>query len=217
MGLADSISINTHSSIRIEGSKVLYFDPFEIAEGRGDADIIFVTHGHYDHYDPKSIAKIKKADTIIVAPESMKKQVSENDVTGDMQAMYYLPGTAQEIGEIKVEAVAAYNRLKPFHPKSKGWLGYVVTMDSVRYYVAGDTDPNEDNKKVSCDVALIPIGGTYTMGKKHAADFIAEIGPQVVIPTHYGSVIGKPTDGNDLKELLESMGSKVEVVVKIHE
>lgn len=76
-------------------------------------------------------------------------------------------------------------------------------------------DPNEDNKKVSCDVALIPIGGTYTMDKKHAADFIAEIGPQVVIPTHYGSVIGKPTDGNDLKELLESMGSKVEVAIKI--
>lgn len=93
-----------------------------------------------------------------------------------------------ELGRIEIETVPAYNKLKLFHMKSKGWLGYIVTMDGVRYYVAGDTDEHEDNRNVKCDVALIPIGGTYTMDKKHAADYIAKIGPKVAIPTHYGSV-----------------------------
>jgi len=162
----------------------LYFDPFEISEEKADADLIFVTHEHFDHFDVKSIANVKKEGSILVVPESMKKKVEEDAVAGKLQVYYFLPGNEQAIGEIQVEAVAAYNRLKPFHPKGKGWLGYVVTMDGVRYFVAGDTDANEDNKKVKCDVALIPIGGNYTMDKKHAADYIATILPKVAIPTH---------------------------------
>ncbi len=213
--LTENITINTHSSIRIAGSKVLYFDPFEISEEKADADLIFVTHEHFDHFDVKSIANVKKEGTILVVPESMKKKVEEDAVAGKLQVYYFLPGNEQAIGEIQVEAVAAYNRLKPFHPKGKGWLGYVVTMDGVRYFVAGDTDVNEDNKKVKCDVALIPIGGNYTMDKKHAADYIATILPKVAIPTHYGSVVGNVSDGSDFQNAVKNMGIETEVVLKL--
>lgn len=215
MGLGENISINTHSSIRIEGSKVLYFDPFNISEEKHDADIIFVTHAHYDHFDEKSIAYVKKEGTILVAPETMKKQVCESGIAGSMKAAFYLPGITQEIGEIKVETVAAYNHLKPFHMKSNKWLGYVVTMDGTSYFIAGDTDPNEENKKVKCDVALVPIGGNYTMNKKQAAEYIALINPKVAIPTHYGSVVGNPADGNDFKSYLETMEVDTEVILKL--
>jgi len=213
--LTENITINTHSSVRIAGSKILYFDPFEISEEKADADLIFVTHEHFDHFDVKSIANVKKEGTILVVPESMKKKVEEDAVAGKLQVYYFLPGNEQAIGEIQVEAVAAYNRLKPFHPKGKGWLGYVVTMDGVRYFVAGDTDANEDNKKVKCDVALIPIGGNYTMDKKHAADYIATILPKVAIPTHYGSVVGNVSDGSDFQNAVKNMGIETEVVLKL--
>lgn len=215
MNLGENITINTHSSIRIEDSKVLYFDPFEISDAKADADIIFITHEHYDHFDPKSIALLKKDDTIIVAPESMKKKIGENDVTAAMKAFFYMPGTLHEIGKIEIEAVAAYNRLMPFHQKSSGWLGYVVTMDTVKYFVAGDTDSNKENEKVKCDVALVPIGGNFTMNKKTAAEYIAKIGPKVAIPTHYGSIVGSLSDGQDFKEKLEDLGSKTEVMLKL--
>ena len=179
------VTVNTQSSIRIEGSKVLYFDPFQITEATNDADIIFITHEHYDHFELDSIAKIKKEDTLLVAPESMKKKViSEGGLASD-QCVFYNPGEEHKQGEITIETISAYNKLKPFHPKGKKWQGYVVQMDGIRYYVAGDTDVNEDIRKVQCDVAMIPIGGHYTMDKKQAADYAAALKPQAVIPTHY--------------------------------
>lgn len=201
------ITINTQSSIRIEGSKVLYFDPFKIDAAVCDADIIFITHEHYDHFEPESIGKIKKENTVLVAPESMKKKVlSESGIAAD-KCVFYQPGETHELESVKVETIPAYNKLKPFHPKAKKWQGYIVTMDDVRYYVAGDTDVNEDIKKVQCDVALIPIGGHYTMDKKQAADYIADdLKPKAVIPTHYGSIVGSKEDGRAFQDYLEKTG-----------
>lgn len=209
-----NITVNTQSSIRIEGSKILYFDPFQIQNAVHDADIIFITHEHYDHFEPESIAKVKKDDTLLVAPESMKKKaLSESGITAE-NCMFFQPEETHEAGGVVIETIPAYNKLKPFHTKGKKWQGYVVVMDGNRYYVAGDTDVNEDIRKVRCDVALIPIGGHYTMDWKQAAEYIAEIKPKAAIPTHYGSIVGNKTDGQDFQKMLENADKNIQVELK---
>ena len=211
----NNITVNTQSSIRIGGSKVLYFDPYLIPAAAHDADLIFITHEHYDHFEPESIAKLKKDDTLLVAPESMKKKVlSESGIAAE-NCLFYQPGESFEAGGVAAETIPAYNKLKPFHPKGKKWQGYVVTMDDTRYYVSGDTDVNEDIKKVRCDVALIPIGGFYTMDWKQAAEYIAQLKPKAVIPTHYGSIVGKKTDGQDFRKMLEGLDVGIQVELKL--
>ncbi|MDE6663545.1 MAG: MBL fold metallo-hydrolase [Lachnospiraceae bacterium] len=211
----NNITVNTQSSIRIEGSKILYFDPFKIEADRHDADMIFITHEHYDHFEPESIMKLKKENTILVAPESMKKQVlSTQGLTSD-NCVFYNPNETHEQGDITIETIPAYNKLKPFHPKSKKWQGYVVKMDDIRYYVAGDTDVNEDIKKVQCDVAIIPIGGHYTMDKKQAAEYIAGLKPKAVIPTHYGSIVGDKADGQAFKTDVERLDGGIQVEIRL--
>ncbi len=210
-----NITVNTQSSIRIGGPKVLYFDPYLIPAAAHDADLIFITHEHYDHFEPESIARLKKEDTLLVAPESMKKKaLSESGIVPD-NCLFYQPGESFEAGGVAIETIPAYNKLKPFHPKGKKWQGYVVTLDDTRYYVSGDTDVNEEIKKVHCDVALIPIGGFYTMDWKQAAEYIAQIKPQAVIPTHYGSIVGNKTDGEDFRKRLESLGGNIQVELRL--
>ena len=211
----NNITVNTQSSIRIEGSKTLYFDPFKIEADRHDADMIFITHEHYDHFEPESIMKLKKENTILIAPESMKKQIlSTQGLTSD-NCVFYNPNETHEQGDITIDTVPAYNKLKPFHPKSKKWQGYVVKMDDIRYYVAGDTDVNEDIKKVKCDVAMIPIGGHFTMDKKQAADYIVGLKPKAVIPTHYGSIVGNPGDGQAFKADVERLDGGIQVEIRL--
>lgn len=211
----NNITVNTQSSIRIESSKVLYFDPFQIQDDTHDADVIFITHEHYDHFEPESIAKVKKEDTLLVAPESMKKKALSESGIASENCLFFQPEETHEAGGVVIETIPAYNKLKPFHTKGKKWQGYVVEMDDVRYYVAGDTDVNEDIRKVRCDVALIPIGGHYTMDWKQAAEYIADIKPQAVVPTHYGSIVGNKTDGQDFQKMLESLEDRIQVELKL--
>lgn len=210
-----NITVNTQSSICIEGSKILYFDPYQILAAAHDADLIFITHEHYDHFEPESIAKLKKEETLLVAPESMKKKVlSESGIAAE-NCLFCQPCETCEAGGVAIETIPAYNKLKPFHPKGKKWQGYVVTMDDTRYYVSGDTDVNEDIRKVRCDVAMIPIGGFYTMDWKQAAEYIVQLKPKAVIPTHYGSIVGKKTDGQDFQKMLEGLDGGIQVELKL--
>lgn len=210
----DHITVNAQSSIRIEGSQILYFDPFQVAGSKCDADVIFITHDHYDHFEPDSIAKVKKESTLLVAPEGMKKKVLAEAGIAPDRCVFYDPGEVHEVGDLTVETIPAYNKLKPFHPRGKKWQGYVVTMDGTRYYVAGDTDVTEEIKKVQCDVALIPIGGTFTMDRNQAADYIAALKPGAVIPTHYGSIVGSRSDGPAFQSDLAGKGIRVELKLK---
>lgn len=210
-----NITVNTQSSIRIGGSKVLYFDPYLIPAAAHDADLIFITHEHYDHFEPESIAKLKKEETLLVAPESMKKKALSESGMAEENCLFYQSGESFEAGGVAVETIPAYNKLKPFHPKGKKWQGYVVTLDDIRYYVSGDTDVNEDIKKVHCDVALIPVGGFYTMDWKQGAEYIAQLKPQAVIPTHYGSIVGNKTDGEDFRKMLEGLDGNIRVELKL--
>lgn len=210
-----NMTVNIQSSIRVEGSKILYFDPYQIQSAAHDADFIFITHEHYDHFEPESIAKLKKVDTRLIAPESMKKKaLSESGITSE-NCMFYQPGETHEEQGLLIETIPAYNKLKPFHTKGKKWQGYIVTLDDIRYYVSGDTDVNEDIMKVQCDVAMLPIGGFYTMDWKQAAEYVAQIKSKAVIPTHYGSIVGKKTDGQAFQKELETLDRNIQVELKL--
>lgn len=190
------IEINCHSSIKINDEKIIYIDPFKIEKQLHDADIILITHEHYDHYSPEDIEKIQKQDTIILAPKTVKA------LSKRINVILIEPNNKYEIQDIKIETVPAYNINKKFHPKENGWVGYVVEIKGVRYYIAGDTDITPENKQVKCDVALIPVGGTYTMDYKEAVELVNIIKPKVAIPTHYGSIVGEKEEGEKLKQLL---------------
>ena len=199
--MLENIEVLCHSSIKISKDQIIYIDPFNIDREYHDADIIFITHNHYDHYSEKDIAKIRKANTAIVAPEDLLKNLLEfgfeldNIITVD-------PDESDIVKGIRFETIPAYNINKAFHPKENGWVGYIIEIDSVRYYIAGDTDVTEENKNIRCDVAFIPVGGTYTTDFKEAAFLINSIRPKIAVPTHYGSVVGTERDATDFVRLL---------------
>jgi len=203
--MTDNIQVFTQNSIRIEDrGRNIYIDPFQMKEAPHDADFIFITHDHYDHFSPEDIMKVAGSDTVLIVPEKMAgKATREVAVLADSM-ITVKPGIYREVDGLEFETVPAYNILKPFHPKNAGWVGYILYIDGRRVYVAGDTDATKEAKAVECDIALVPIGGTYTMDAKKAAELINTLRPDVVIPTHYGSIVGKPSDGETFAELVKA-------------
>ena len=199
--MLEYIEVLCHSSIKINKEKVIYIDPFKIEKNYNDADIVFITHDHYDHYSEEDIDKVINENTTIIIPEELltkllKKGINKNAIiTVEPNEKYVVQG-------IKFETIPAYNTNKTFHPKKNGWVGYIIIINGIRYYIAGDTDITEENKKVKCDVAFVPVGGTYTMDFKEAANLINEIKPKIAIPIHYGSVVGTEQDAIDFIRLL---------------
>ena len=194
--MTENIEVFTQNSIRIKtASGVVYIDPFKMNIEPHDADYILITHDHYDHFSPEDIAKVKKEGTVLVVPEKMLAKAEKQSGISEIETV--TPGIYKELGNLEIETVPAYNILKPFHPKASGWVGYIVKTNDKRIYIAGDTDAT---KEVKCDIALVPIGGTYTMDAKKAAEFINEIRPDIAIPVHYGSVVGSPGDGEVFAE-----------------
>lgn len=202
MSVNERITVNAQSSIRIAAEKTLYFDPFRLENEPHDADVIFVTHAHFDHFSPEDVEKIAKTDTLYVFPASMKADAKKAGIP-PKSAIFLNPGDKTEVCGFPVEAVPSYNTDKPMHPKKNGWLGYVVTVDGERIYVSGDMDATPEAAALDCNTALIPIGGTYTMNPKEAAALINEMKPKTVIPTHYGSVVGSPKDGKTFAALVD--------------
>ena len=199
--MLDNIEVLYHSSIRINKEKIIYIDPFKIDKNYNDADIIFITHDHYDHYSEEDIDKVINENTTIIIPEELltkllRKGINKNAI------ITVEPNKNYMVQEIKFETIPAYNTNKTFHPKENGWVGYIIIINGIRYYIAGDTDITEENKKVKCDVAFVPVGGTYTMDFKEAASLINEIKPKIAIPIHYGSVVRTEQDALDFIKLL---------------
>lgn len=199
--MLEDIQVLCHSSIKVNKGKVIYIDPFKIDENYNDADIIFITHDHYDHYSEDDIDKVKKADTVIIVPEELLTKVLRKGFRQDY-IITVVPNQKYMVEGIEFKTVPAYNTNKKFHPKENEWVGYIIEIKGVKYYIAGDTDITEENKKVKCDVALVPVGGTYTMDFKEAAYLINEIKPKVAVPIHYGSIVGKMQDATDFIKLL---------------
>ena len=200
--MLENIEVLCHSCIRINKEKVIYFDPFKIEKNYNDADVIFITHDHYDHYSEEDIEKVEKNNTVIVAPEELLTKLlrrgfdRENIVLVESNESYTVEG-------IKFETVPAYNIDKQFHPRANDWVGYIIELGGVRYYIAGDTDITVEAKQVKCDVAFVPVGGTYTMDYKEEAELVNTIKPEIAVPIHYGSIVGEKQDAEEFGKMLE--------------
>lgn len=204
MANVNSIDIEhgNQSTIRLESDgAVIFIDPYNISGSQAKADIILITHEHYDHCDTASINKLSSEETVVIAPIVCKSKLARvNTISA---------GDKKTVNGIQIEAVPAYNTNKPYHPKGSG-VGYVITINGKRIYHAGDTDRIPEMKKLNnIGIALLPVGGTYTMTAEEAADAVNEdIKPKVAIPMHYGSVVGSRADAEKFKKLC-----KCEVVI----
>lgn len=202
------IEVFTQSAIKISATKIIYFDPYQIKNEYHDADYIFITHDHYDHYDEESLRNILKETTIIITPECLEdrvKNITKNYIT-------VLPEKSYSVGDFSFETIPSYNTNKSFHPKEKLYVGYKVKIEDKYFYIMGDTDITNETLKVKCDICFVPIGGTYTMNVKEAADYINTISPKLAIPIHYGSIVG---DINLYKEFIELINPSIKVEVYI--
>lgn len=209
------IRVNTQSSIMISGTKTLYFDPWKLSANAPKADVIFVTHDHFDHYSAQDIKNIMDENTVLVAPEKMIADVIEKTGAKKEKCIAAVPEKDYEANGIKFRTVPAYNKAKPFHKKSDGWCGYIAQLDGKNYYVLGDTDATNEAKSVFCDVMLVPVGGTYTMDVNEASELVCVVRPETAVPTHYGDVVGSPDDGKTFKKLVQAKCPGINVEIKL--
>ncbi|MBO4901711.1 MAG: MBL fold metallo-hydrolase [Lachnospiraceae bacterium] len=201
--MIENLEVFTQNSILVRnGEQKIYIDPFKMNATPKDADYILITHDHYDHFSPEDIRKVAGGATIMIVPEKMAKKAEEvSDAVREIRTVQ--PGDTLSCEGFTLEAVPAYNVLKPFHPKHDRWVGYLITVGGEKIYIAGDTDATDEAKSVCCDIALLPIGGTYTMDAKSAAKLANTIKPKIVVPVHYGGIVGEPGDGETFASLVD--------------
>jgi len=190
--LLKGVSLMKNSTIRIQRDRVIYFDPYEIQKDLKDADLIFISHDHFDHLSVESIMKLVKEDTVLVAPES-SAALLEGEGFRNVTAVQ--PSKSYEVGGVSFTTVPMYNVGKKFHEKSENFVGYVVRIDGAEYYFAGDTDLIPEMESIKADVVFLPVGGTYTMDASEAARAANIIKPAVAVPMHYADVVGAAEDG----------------------
>ncbi len=200
--LLEKISWLGHDGFLIEAHKLIYIDPYQITSKK-KADIILITHEHFDHCSTEDINRIQKPDTVIVTDKDSAKKLS-----GDIRVI--APNQTLHVGDIRIDAVPAYNVNKNFHPKSKGWLGFIIEIEGVRVYHAGDTDFIPEMNHIKTDIALLPVSGTYVMTAREAADAALSIKPDIAVPMHFGSIVGGKQDPIEFKNALEG---RCEVVI----
>lgn len=184
-----------HDGILYQNKKTIYFDPYQIAGGP-PADLILITHDHFDHCSPEDVAKIQTKDTLILTESDSAKKLS-----GRVETLK--PGEVKPWEGLTIEAVPAYNTDKDFHPKKNNWLGFIVTIEGVRIYHPGDADFIPEMKTLKADIAFLPVSGTYVMTAKQAAEAARAIQPKIAVPIHYGAIVGSDQDAEEFKKLLE--------------
>lgn len=208
-----------HSGFLIKNSSVVYIDPFNIKDGLEKADVIFITHSHYDHCSVADMTKIIKDGTRIILTADSQSKITRFNVP--IQIEIIEPGQELSFGEIKVLAVPAYNKDKHFHPKDEQWAGYVIKFNDTIIYHAGDTDFIPEMQKLTGYnqqgkefIALLPIGGRFTMTPEEAAEAAAMIKPSIAIPMHYGSIVGTENDAAEFAKMCEDAGIRCEILPK---
>lgn len=200
--MVEGISWLGHDTFKIEGDKVIYTDPFEIKK-KDRADIILITHEHRDHCSPEDVGKLRGPETVVVATPDCAAKLG-----GDIKTVR--PGDRLTVMGVEIEAVPAYNTNKQFHTKDREWVGYIFTTGGRRIYLAGDTDHIPEMKGFKCDIALLPVSGTYVMTASEAVKAALDIKPKAAVPMHYGSIVGSRKDAEAFKKALEG---KIEVLI----
>lgn len=201
------VEVLCHNSIRITEDVIIYIDPFKINKEYHDADYIFFTHSHYDHFSPEDIEKVKKESTVFIVTEDIKENAEK--LFNKENVFTVIPNENYHVYGLDFKTTYAYNVNKAFHPKENRWVGYIMEVNHKTYYIAGDTDNIDEIQNIECDVALIPIGGTYTMDYQEAASLANTIKAKLVIPTHYGSIVGEKTDAIKFKKLIKNKEVKI--------
>ena len=200
--ILDKLKWLGHDGFLLETDLTIYIDPFQIGGGP-KADLVLITHEHYDHCSLDDIAKIQKEDTIFIT-----EQQSAEKIQGDVKVMK--PGETLSLLGITIETVPSYNTNKKFHPKENGWLGFIIEINGERIYHTGDADFIPEMNDIQTDVALIPVSGTYVMTAQEAVNAALAIKPKIAIPMHYGAIVGSEQDALDFQKSLEG---KIEVRV----
>jgi L-ascorbate metabolism protein UlaG (beta-lactamase superfamily) len=179
-----------HASFRISAAgAIVYIDPWKLSDAPHDATVVLVSHSHYDHYSAEDVSKVAAEGTKIVGPSDVASQQKNSQPLA--------PGETVEIDGVRISGVASYNPAKQFHPKGNQWLGFVIELDSVRIYYAGDTELIDEMRRLGdIDIALLPVGGTYTMDADQAVSAVDAIKPKKAIPYHWGDIVGSRTDAD---------------------
>ena len=204
----DNISINCQSSIKISDDLTIYFDPYDIKEKVNNddkADYIFITHPHWDHLDIDSINNIVNEKTIIVGPSCVIEKLDKS-----FNLLEVEPNKTYNLDNISFKTVPSYNIGRDYHPKDAFYVGYLLTLNDITYYVPGDTDVLEELNKLNADVIFLPVGGTYTMTREEAVGLANTIKPKYAIPIHYGLAVGSMEDAKYfIDNLDEEIKSKI--------
>jgi L-ascorbate metabolism protein UlaG (beta-lactamase superfamily) len=195
-----------HASYRFDFGKIMYIDPYEVKE-TDKADIILITHGHFDHCSIPDLQRLTKEDTLIVTTPDTTSKLSGKVEGGKVKLVK--PGDKFDYQGINIKVVPAYNLNKEFHPHDNDWVGYVFTINNIRFYHAGDTDLIPEMNDISADVVFLPVSGKYVMTAEEAALAAKKIMPKIAIPMHYGKIIGDKTDGKRFKELCKACEVKL--------
>ncbi len=183
-----------HDGFRIESDKTIYIDPFQIENGP-KADILLISHEHFDHCSPDDIEKIQKPETVIITDKTSAEKLS-----GDIRVV--APNETVDIEGVHIETVPAYNTDKDFHPRDNNWLGFIVEIEGVRIYHTGDADFIPEMREIKADIALLPVSGTYVMDAQQAVEAALALKPKLAIPMHYGSIVGSEEDAVSFKNAL---------------
>ncbi len=195
-----------HDTFCIAGSRRIYTDPFKVVKS-DDADIVLISHEHFDHLSQEDLSKLSTPATTIVASSNCRKGLADVKVK---EKRFLDPGGKTKVGSVEIEAVPAYNLNKfrepgqVFHPKGYGGVGFVIKMDGTTVYYAGDTDHIPEMKSIRCDIALLPVSGTYVMTAEEAAEAAANVNPKIAVPMHYGAIVGGEEDAKKFKSLVKN-------------